>query len=327
MRTLVAFFAALSMHADVLLVANRGGSTITMIDPATMQILGTTVVGNDPHEIAVSADGRTAYVSLYANGTGNRIAVVDIASRTKIRDIDITPLQAPHGIAQAAGFLYFTAEDSQSVARYDPVSDRIDWTGRTQQEGTHSLAVKRDGSTVYTANIVSGTASVVRVTSDPGIYTKSLTTVPLCEGIALSPDEREVWTGSAGTGGIAVIDVATETVVARISPGTFAYRLAFTPDGQTVLVPRGNGGSVAVYDAPSRTLLRTIPVGGGTLSVLPAADNRHMYVGAVGPGRVLEVDILTGAVLRTVEVSNAPDGLAYAATPPTQTRKRRTVRP
>ena len=327
MRILAALLFTLSLHADVLLVANRGGSTITMIDPKTMHLLGTAPTGVDPHEIAVAADGRRAYVSSYANGTGRLISVIDIASRTRIRDIDISPLQAPHGIVQSAGFIYFTAEDSESVARYDPVSDRIDWVGRTFQQVTHSLAVTRDGATVYTANIGSGSTSIVRVSSDAGIDTKSLLTVSMCEGIALSPDEREVWTGSAGTGGIAVIDVLTETVVARISPGTFAYRLAFTPDGRTVVVPRGIGGAVAVYDAASRMLLREIPISGAVLSVLPAADNQTIFVAATGPGRVLKVDLLTGAILGSVVVSVLPDGLAYATTPHEQQRKRRAVRP
>ena len=326
MRIVTVLLCTLSLHADVLLVANRGGSTITMIDPASMQTLGTAAVGVDPHEIAVSADGRLAYVSNYANGTGRTISVVDIASRRTIKNIDISPLEAPHGIVQSAGFIYFTAEDSQAVARYDPVSDRIDWVGQTDQQVTHSLAVTRDGATVYTANIGSGSSSILRVSSDPGIYTKSIVTMPMCEGIALSPDEREVWTGSAGTGGIAVMDALTETVVARISPGTFAYRLAFTPDGRTVVVPRGIGGAVAVYDTASRSLLRELPISGAVLSVLPAADNQTLFVAATGPGRVLKVDLLTGAILGSVVVSVLPDGLAYAPTPQEQMRKRRTVR-
>lgn len=327
MRTLLALFVTLSLQADVLLVANRGGSTITMIDPETMQILGTAPAGTDPHEIAVSADQRLAYVSNYANGNGRFISVIDIASRTKLRDIDISPLQAPHGIVQASGWIYFTAEDSQAVARYDPVSDRIDWMGRTNQQGTHSLAVTRDGATVYTANIISSTASIVSVGGSESTSRKTLATVLACEGVALSPDEREVWTGSAGTDGIAIVDVATESVVARLSPGTFAYRLAFTPDGRTVLVPRGNGRGVAVYDVLSRTLLRTIPTQGGTISVLPAADNRTIYVATVNPARVLKIDLPTDALLGSVDVANIPDGLAYAHAPHDQTRKRRAVRP
>jgi YVTN family beta-propeller protein len=99
------------LHADTLLVANRGGSTITLIDPATMTLLGTVAVGFDPHEIAVTRDGSRAYVSNYGNGQGTTLSVIDIAARTKVKDVSIAPLRGPHGIVERNGKIWFTAED------------------------------------------------------------------------------------------------------------------------------------------------------------------------------------------------------------------------
>jgi YVTN family beta-propeller protein len=312
---LVLLFAA-TLRADTLLVANRGGSTITLIDPASMTLLTTIDVGSDPHEIAVTADGKRAYVSNYGNSFGNTLSVIDLQTRTKIRDISIAPLIGPHGIVERNGKIWFTAERSQSVARYDPATDRVDWVGRTNQSQTHMLAVNVFGTEVYTANIAPATASIIDVGEGAeSVARKTISTVPLSEGIALSPDQNELWIGSVnttGNGGIAIISLQTDTVVHTI-PGVFAYRLTFTTDGRHVLVPRGN--TVVVYDAATRAQLRAIPVGGTPLSVLAAHDNAIAYVAMVNPTRVIKLDLRTDQILGGVAVAPVPDGLALAREP------------
>ena len=324
MRTLLVVLAlGFSLHADTLLVANRGGSTITLIDPDTMTVLTTIGVGTDPHEIAVTPDGKRAYVSNYGGSFGTTLSVVDVAARTKIRDVSIAPLVGPHGIVVRNGKVWFTAERSSAVGRYDPQTDRVDWVGRVNPAQAHMLAVNAWGTAVYTANISAGTASIIDVQGSETAARKSIPTVVAGEGIALSPDETELWVGSVNpAGGIAVISLQSETVVHRI-PGVFAYRLTFTHDGRYVLVPRQN--TVVVYDAATRAELRTIPVGGTAYSVIVAPGDRIAYVAVNGPPRVLRVELATGAVLGTAAVAPVPDGLALAVEPRPY-GKRRTAR-
>lgn len=329
MRNLLAVLAlAPALHADLLVVANRGGSTVTLIDPATMQRVAQVDAGPQPHEVAISADNRFAYVSNYVNSTGTTLTVIDLVARTKAKTISIAPLAGPHGIVQRGGKIWFTAEAAQSVARYDPIAERIDWIGRTNQTGTHMLAVASTGDTVYTANVVSRSASIIDVNGSESTARKS---IPLAmthsEGIALSPSERELWIGSAQTGGIAIIDLLTESVVATLSPGTFAYRITFTHDGRTVLVPRHNERAIAVYDAVARLETRTVPVGGKPLSILVSPDSRFAYIAMADPDRVIKLDLTTWETVGFVEASPVPDGLAYARDPsPPPASRRRSIR-
>lgn len=313
MRMLAVLLLAFTLRADTLLVANRGGSTVTLIDPQTMTLLGTVTVGNDPHEIAVSADGRRAYVSNYGNSFGSTISIVDIDARAKIKDVSIAPLVGPHGIVERNGKIWFTAERSGAVGRYDPAADRVDWVGNTTQNGGHMLAVNFYGTTVYTANISSGSASIIDVgTGASSTARKVIPTVAAAEGIALSPDQNELWIGSVNFAGISIISLQSESVVQTI-PGVFAYRLVFTTDGRSVLVPRA--GQIAVYDVPTRTQVRSIPLSGQPLSVLPAENNRIAYVGLNNPSRVIKLDLRTNEILGTVPLPPNPDGLALARVP------------
>lgn len=314
MRTLRLLLICLAftapLRADILAVANRGGTTMILVDPTAMQIVATVTVGVDPHEIAIGPDGRLAYVTNYANGTGTTISVVDLRTRTKVKDISIAPLVGPHGIVAAAGRMWFTAEKSRSVGRYDPATDRIDWIGRTNQNGSHMVAVRADGSVAYTANIGASTASIIPVSGSESSAKVNLPVVGGPEGVALSPDGREVWVGSRDFQGISIIDAATEKVVATIAPGTFAYRLNFSPDGRLVLVPRP--GQVAVFDAAQRKEVRTIPVSSTPFSIVILSDNRTAFVATGGPNQILKIDFTTGEILARLPMPGTPDGLAYS---------------
>jgi len=333
MRRLLAVlvaFAAIAAHADVIVVANRGGTVATIIDPVTMTVLGQPDAGPQPHEVAGSANGRLAYISNYANGTGTTLSVIDLQSRTKVKEMSLLNLQgfsisllrAPHGLAERNGKIYFTAEGSAAVARYDPAADRIDWIGKTNQSITHMLAVKRDASTVYAVNILSNTVSVVPVSGNESVARKQIAVINSPEGIALSPDERELWVGSSKTGGIGIIDTATEEMVAAITPGEFAYRITFTPDGKYVLVPRAN--AVIVYDVASRTQLRSIDAEGTVLSII-APDEKTAYVSTGNPDRVTKLDLTTFTFGAFAAASPLPDGMAYIRTPTTGPKRRAVV--
>jgi len=309
--------------ADVLVVANRGSNTATVIDPVSMTVLGTAPAGPQPHEVAISTDGRFAYTTNYINGTGSTLTVIDLGTRTIAKTID-TGLVGPHGILLREGKLYFTAESSSAVGRYDPETDRVDWIGHTAAGGAHMLAMPSDASTVYGGNIQNGSLSIIDVEEDgESVARRTIPTVAFAEGIALSPDGAEVWTGSVQGFGMAVVDVATETVVARFAQGLNAYRIVFTSDGRFALVPRGN--TVVVYDAASRTVNRTISFAdrGQPLSIIIPTGSKFAWISTANPHRVEKLDLETFALVASVPAGPLPDGMAYYMEPGNRRRATR----
>jgi len=89
-----------------LLVANQVDRTLSIIDPATGQQIGTVATGDDighGHEVAASPDGRVAYVPIYGNsgvakpGTdGRNMLVLDIPSHKVVGDVDFGHGVRPH---------------------------------------------------------------------------------------------------------------------------------------------------------------------------------------------------------------------------------------
>src|SRR3954471_23772053 len=124
-----------------LLVLNKEDATFVIVNPESGAILGKVPVGDGPHELITSADGKFAFASNYGTGPapGHTISMIDIAAQKELRRIDVVPLARPHGLAFAGGKLYFTVEADKKVARYDPATDKIDWQFATNQDTTHMV--------------------------------------------------------------------------------------------------------------------------------------------------------------------------------------------
>src|SRR5271170_127236 len=60
--------------ANALLVLAKRDNMLAIVDPSSLQVIARIPVGNDPHEVIASTDGKTAYVSNYGFGAYNTLA-------------------------------------------------------------------------------------------------------------------------------------------------------------------------------------------------------------------------------------------------------------
>jgi DNA-binding beta-propeller fold protein YncE len=317
-----------------LLVLSKGDQTLSVIDPATLKILGKVPSGPDPHEVAASADGRTAYISNYGAGRGgfNTLTVADIVTFAPKPAIDLGPLRGPHGMLQAGGKIYFTAEVAKAIGRVDPAANKVDWAIGTGQDISHMVVASQDMKRLFTVNVQSATASVIeRAVGRAGRFAPAsdddwtITSIKVgdpaddFEGFDVSPDGRELWTASP-RGKIAIVDIASKKLAQAIdAPGVSgANRVKFTLDGERVLISRLSGGSatggnIVVYDAASRTEIKRIDAGGGVGGILVQPDGRRAY-GSSRTG-VVVIDLETLDVVGRIDVGPNPDGLAWSVRP------------
>src|ERR1039458_650536 len=107
-----------STPSPALLVLSKRDRTLSIVDPATLQVVARMPSGLDPHEVAASTDGKLAYISNYGFGAYNTITVVDLVAQKTLRAIDLGVLHGPHGLDYTGGKLYFTAEANKVVALF-----------------------------------------------------------------------------------------------------------------------------------------------------------------------------------------------------------------
>src|ERR1700685_3264813 len=80
-----------------LLALSKQDHTLAIVDPADLRVVARIPVGDDPHEVIASADGKTAYVSNYGFGAFHSLAVIDLVGQTRQPSIDLGALRGPHG--------------------------------------------------------------------------------------------------------------------------------------------------------------------------------------------------------------------------------------
>jgi YVTN family beta-propeller protein len=299
-----------------LLVLNKDDNALAIVDPESGKVIARVSTGEAPHEVTVSADGSFAYVSNYGSSSpGSTISVIDLTAQKELRRVNLGSLRRPHGIVFAGGQVYFTAEVSRQIARYDPAANEIDWVFDTGQDTTHMLVISRDRDTIFTSNIGSDTVTAIYRTASNAEWRK--TAIPVGKGpeaIDLSPDGREVWTAHSGDGGVSIIDAAAKKVIQTLNVQTErSNRLKFTPDGKLALISDMESGELLVLDRPARKEIKRLKVGHSPEGIVVAPDGSHAYVATTADNSVAVIDLKTLTVTKRIATGSGPDGMAWAA--------------
>lgn len=310
LAALAAVLFAAPAAAETLLVGNKGEDTLSLVALDTGVELARLPTGRMPHEIAVSPDGKQAAVVAYGSTT---IDMFDVAKRTKVKTIDLSPNQRPHGLLWLSdGRLIATTEGSESVAVVAPDGKLTSIS--TGQKGTHMVVVAPDNRTAYTANIGSGTVSVLDLKAAKKLRDLAVGGKP--EGLALTKGGRELWVGDLDAPRVSVWNTATGEKIAEQPVDPVAIRVLASPDGKLVATSNIAAGTISLFDAETRAPVKTIEVSGeqakGQVTLLFSADSKRLYAAETGHDKVAEIDVASGRVLRRIAAGKNGDGLAIA---------------
>lgn len=319
--------AGLSLHRAAspvslgghMLAANTFASTATIVDLASGRTT-TLDTGDDPHEVAVSADGRRGVVSNYGperdrRYLGARLYVLDLAAGRVERVIETGPYQGLHDLVFRPGHpdrLLATAQTSGHVIEVDIATGRIVGAIATRATRSHMLAVSADGNTVFTTNEGSGTISRLDVPSRSLIATFPASEG--VEGIAVTADGRELWIGEPGDSAVRVLDAVTGAELARFPGFRYPVRIVASPAGERVAISDPGCRMIVVADPAARRLDRVIatphepPVMVGEIG----ADGRTAVASVNAERALLALDLLSGEVIARYPAGWGTDGVAGA---------------
>ncbi|MFZ0731983.1 MAG: cytochrome D1 domain-containing protein [Candidatus Sulfotelmatobacter sp.] len=328
-------FVAAQTPKDTILALSKRDHTLAIVDPATLKVIAKAPVGNDPHEVIASTDGKTAYVSNYGFGAYNTLAVIDLVEHKALPSIDLGALRGPHGLTYVGGKVWFTAEGAKAFGSYDPASGKINFILGTGQNRTHMIYVSEDQKRMITTNVSSGTVSIIdavpprpmpppptagaegpRSPMPPthGDWDETVVRVGNgSEGFDVSPNSKQIWVANAQDGTISIIDAAEKKVIDTVAANARgANRLKFTPDGKLVLVSTLFNGDLIILDAATRKQVKRIKLGHGAAGILMQPDGSRAFVACSPDNYVAVIDLKSLEVTGHFDVGQEPDGLAWA---------------
>ena len=311
---------AVDAATGFLLVANKGDQSLSLVDPVSKkQLTAIAEDGKTGHEVAASPDGRRAFVPIFGNsgvgkpGTdGSLIRVIDLEKRSVTGTIDFGHGVRPHCpvFGPNNGLLYVTTELENSVTIIDPSTLGILGTIPTGQPQSHMLAISRDGRRGYTANVGSGTVSVLDLEKRSLLSTISVS--PMIQRISLSVDDRWAFTADQTALRLVVIATATNAIHTSIPlPGT-AYGTAPTPDGRWLVVTHPSVNKVSLVDLATMKVIHTLDVPKAPQAVIVRPDGAMAYVSCDSSGQIAVIDLKNWRVTKLIDVGPMADGLAWA---------------
>ncbi len=329
--------AAQGTSQTSLLVLSKRGHTLATVDPSSLKVLAKVPVGDDPHEVIASADGRTAYVSNYGGGSLHTLAVVDLVEQKAMPAIELGPLHGPHGLTFVGGKTWFTAEGSKVIGRFDPAAQRVDWVLGTGQNRTHMIWVSEDETKIVTANVSSGTMSLMELVArrqgpggpppggagrvelpppgprGPDWEETAVKVGSGPEGFDVLGDGKTIWVANAQDGTVSIVDFASKKVIDTLAVNARgANRLKFTLDGKTALISMLGGPELVFVDVATRSVVKRLKIGSGAAGIVMQPDGARAFVACSPDDYVVVIDLKTMDVVGKIDAGGEPDGMAWA---------------
>ena len=316
-------------------VADEGANTISVMDAASFKKIGSIPVGQGPHNVQVSPDGKWVWVT--NNGDPDKAAetmpaeqmpkaehgamagagavwVIDAATDAVVAKVPVGKHPAHVVVASDGHTAYITNGGDNTVSLVDTAAGRV--IGVVPVGASpHGLRITPDGKQVWVANLKGGTVSVIDTESR-----KQVAQIAAGKGpaqVGFTPDGRFGFVSLSEENKVAVIDPASRKVIRKIAVGTVPIQLHSTPDSALVLVanqgtPKKPGTTVSVIDVASMKVAATIETGAGAHGVVVDRDGRHAFVTNTYANTVSVIDVAKRKVVATVPVGKGPNGISMA---------------
>jgi len=218
--------------------------------------------------VAVTADGRKLVVANFENDS---ITVLDVASRSKVAELDLRPGKIdPAAVGVAGGeFPYWVTIKGNNTAYVSSIRDReivvVDIAADPKvvariaiQGNPNKMVLNRAGTRLLVATDNADTVDVID-TAKNKIVQRIKTTAPsgLLAGdklplgsspnsLALSPDEKTLYVTNAGSNSVAVIELDEHCrgqVTGLIPTGWYPNSVSVSADGNTLYVVNGKSNA------------------------------------------------------------------------------------
>lgn len=297
---------------EFLIVLNKDEDSIALVDIHKKEVVKTIPSDHNPHEVAVTADGKKTYVTC---SLGNTIDVIDNERFEIIKRIKDPDFDFPHGVGiTKEGFLYVAATYSNMVFKIDTLTDTIVHRFPTFEEHSHMISFTPDEKVLYVPNIGSNTITVVDPAED-----KIATTIPVGngpEGVAVHPNGASLYVANQHDNNLYVLNLPSHELAFKRKIGACPIRIVFSPDGKYALIPNRESDDLSVIlteqqiNGQTRPWeIKRIPVGkwpGGTVF---NTDGSLAFVANNKTNDISIIDMKCLKEIGRIDVGIHPDGM------------------
>ncbi|MFP4555670.1 MAG: beta-propeller fold lactonase family protein [Bacteroidales bacterium] len=317
----------------VIIVSHKTDNTIHIIERETGETLNILKTGIEPHEVAVSDDGKLAVVCNYGDRkiAGNTLSVYNLEHATLINTIDLGEHERPHGMQWIDGTkrMLVTAESTNSLLIVDIEKAKIIKAIGTEQPVSHMVAATPNYTRAFVPSISTGNVTVIDLQTNSII--DQVYSGEGAEGVAVSPCGEELWVTNRADNTLSVFNTKTLEKTHTLECGDFPIRIKFTPNGSKLLVSNAQSADVAIFNTKEKKLItkiqQTVPLPEETEEERFFADefkdssipiglviphNKTAYVANTNADLISEICLDKMEITRHFPTGKQPDGINYS---------------
>lgn len=310
----VCLFAPLALAAEPMLIVVHKSASSVGFYTAEGAHESDVPVGRHPHEVALDAGNRLAYIT--DNGTmwiedpgegGNSVSIVDLSGRRKAGVISLGGYRRPHGIAldRASGLLAVTTEFPDRLILIDTRTRAIRRTYDVRGKTPHIVTFGPGARYAYVSNALSHTVAAIELETG---RTAAIPVGRRPEGSVLSEDGQHLYVVNRDSNEITIIDTAKNAAVGRIATGEWPVRIARLPGGTLACAVR-RGKAVEFADPAARKVIARVPLDAEPISANASADGRVVLASAQEKDTVYVISADERKIVRVIRTRQgaAPD--------------------
>jgi YVTN family beta-propeller protein len=256
--------------APLLWAVNSGKESVSTLEGVAGREVGLPIaVGKDPDSIAITPNGRRAWV---VNDQSDSVTVIETGTRIPIATIPLPANGERVAISPDGKTAYVTVEGGSEVFEFSTESNEEVGTITTGSD-TFAFAVSPSGEFAY--------VSVAEDVQEINLRSGAKVGLPLEVGafsraISYSPDGSTVYVGA----GPELDVIKSGAVVKEIPLPSEARGIAVSPDGSRIYVTNKTTNNVTVIEAATNeTVGAPIPVSGSPEEIAVTANGHTAYVG------------------------------------------------
>jgi YVTN family beta-propeller protein len=323
-------------------VTNRGGTTISVIDPATNKVVEVIKGIESPEVVRFSPDGSRLYI---ANRSVDVLYVMDRKSGKYIKKVPLSGWANDAAVTSDGKLIVVCIRNTGQEAVDVGALDIIDAKSLEKvksipvRRGLHDVSLTDDGKFAAAGSPPGQFITVFdlqkmeiawEVNYDQGVLPVIIESNPDGSG-------HRIFAQLNRTNGFSVVDFATHKEVARIKnpdepsgfgPGCegISHGIGISPDHKTLWTNSRPANAVFVYSLPDLKLLGHVslpetpvpgkaPRGGGPAWITFSPDGRTVYDSTCGTKSISAIDVEAMKEITRIPVGEMPDRISTLTLP------------
>jgi YVTN family beta-propeller protein len=307
---IVAGFMALASlghgaSAHEVLVVSQTAAELSIIDTTTDTITHRIKLDATPAGVAVSPDGKRAYVT---HPELRRLSVIDLIARSVVATLPVG--RQPFAVTvDTRGDVWVGDWSADVVQRIDAETGAVKRTiavGRSPS----AILLGAGEANLYAVNRESDDVSV----ADP-VTGEELRRIPVGRApfaIAASADHQRLFVVNVQASTVSIVDLKTLRSDARIEVGRMPYGVAVDTETGRVLVTNQQSASVSIIDADEAKVVGTVPVGQFPEGIVVVPGTGKAYVANWFSDQVSVIDVRSGTEIKRLSCAAGPRMLAVS---------------